>query len=121
MGKTVEFHKMIGKDRIEARIRFLAAALKKKLQERIPNILFRTPLAPEFSGGVVIFDMPGVDLNGALNTLYHEFNIGGAVFGGESGGIRFCPHVYNTMEEIDRAVDAAASLKSTQTSVSLYM
>lgn len=109
MGKTVEFHKMIGKGRIEMRIRFLAAALKMRLKERIPGIKFRTPLKPEFSGGVVVFHVPGIDLNKALDTLYHKHNIGCAVFGGDSGGIRFCPHIYNTVEEIDRAVDAVAS------------
>jgi isopenicillin-N epimerase len=110
MGTTAEFHNKIGIDRIEARIRFLAAALKMRLKERIPGIKFRTPLAPELSGGVVVFDVAGVDLNKALDILYYEHNIGCAVVGGDSGGIRLCPHIYNTVEEIDRAVDAVASL-----------
>jgi len=110
MRKTVEFHDAIGKGRIEARIRFLAAALKMKLKKRIPGINFRTPLAPELSGGVVVFQAPGIDLSNALDALYHKYNIGGAVFGGDLAGIRLCPHVYNTLEEVDRAVQAVASL-----------
>lgn len=109
MGKTVEFHNMIGKDRIEARIRYLADLLKMRLKERIPSINFRTPLTPELSGGVVVFQIPGIDPNNALDTLYHKHNIGCAVFGGESEGIRFCPHIYNTEGEIDKAVEAVAS------------
>ncbi len=109
MGKTVEFHKMIGKERIEARINYLANALKMRLIERIPDIKFRTPLKPEFSGGVVVFHIPGADLGKVLDTLYHKHNIGCAVFGGESGGIRFCPHIYNSLEEIDKAIGAVAS------------
>lgn len=109
MEKAVEFHNMIGKDRIEARIRFLAAALKMKLKERIPGITFRTPLTPELSGGVVVFHIPGIDLSKALDILYHKHNIGCAIFGGDPGGIRFCPHIYNTVDEIDKAVDAVAS------------
>jgi isopenicillin-N epimerase len=109
MGKTVEFHNMIGKDRIEARIRYLAAALKMKLKERIPDIKFRTPLTPEFSGGVVVFYVPDIDLSKALDIFYHKHNIGCAIFGGDPGGIRFCPHIYNTVEEIDKAVDAVAT------------
>ena len=109
MGTAVEFHKMIGKDRIEARIRSLAALLKTRLKERIQDIKFRTPLKPEFSGGVVIFHIPSVDLSKVLDILYHKHNIGCAVFGGESGGIRFCPHIYNTIDEIDKAVDAVVS------------
>ncbi len=110
MRKTVEFHNAIGKNRIEARIRFLATALKTNLKKRIPDIKFRTPLDPELSGGVVVFHAPGIDLSKALNTLYHKYNIGCAVFGGDLAEIRLCPHVYNTMEEIDEAVHAVASL-----------
>ena len=110
MGKTVEFHNTIGKGRIESRIRFLADALKRKLQKRIPNITFHTPLKPAYSGGVVVFHVPNIDLNKALNTLYHKHNIGCAVFGGDLAGIRMCPHIYNTMEQIDKAVDGVARL-----------
>jgi hypothetical protein len=37
----------------------------------------------------------------------------------EPGGIRLYSHIYNTVEEIDRAVDADFSLISAQTSLSL--
>lgn len=110
MGKTVEFHNTIGNDRIEARIRILVQALKSRLEKRIPGIKFRTPLEPELSGGVVVFNAPGLDLSKALNTLYYEYNIGCAIFGGKLGGIRLCPHIYNTMEEIDKAINAVAGL-----------
>jgi len=110
MGKTVEFHNTIGKTRIEKRIRFLADSLKTRLKSRIKNVKFYTPLQPEFSGGVVVFYIPGIDFTKALNTLYHEFNIGCAVFGGDLPGIRMCPHIYNTVEHIEKAVDAVASL-----------
>jgi selenocysteine lyase/cysteine desulfurase len=90
-----------------------------RIKKRIPNVKFRTPLTPELSGGVVVFHVTGIDLNKALDILYHKYNIGCAVFGGDSGGIRFCPHIYNTVEEIDRAVDSVASWRGTQTSISL--
>ncbi|MGD9346916.1 MAG: aminotransferase class V-fold PLP-dependent enzyme [Candidatus Aminicenantes bacterium] len=109
METAVAFHKTIGKERIEARIRSLAAALKTRLKERMPKIKFRTPLNQNLSGGVVVFHIPGIDLNKVLDILYHKHNIGCAVFGGDPGGIRFCPHIYNTVEEIDKAVDAVAS------------
>ena len=110
MATTVEFHNTIGKARVETRIRSLTQALKRKLQEKIPDVKFRTPLEPEFSGGVVIFSIPGIDLNKALNTFYKKYNIGCAVFGGDLGGIRFCPHIYNTGAEIDKAVHAVLDL-----------
>lgn len=110
MGKTVEFHKTIGVERIEARIRFLASALKMKLAKNIPGLKFRTPLAGELSGGVVVFNAAGLDLDKALDLLYHEHNIGCAVFPGDTGGIRLCPHIYNTLEELDRAAHAVARI-----------
>lgn len=108
MATAVEFHEAIGPQRIEDRIRELAAALKGKLKRLLPQVDFRTPLAPELSGGVVVFNIPGADLSKALDVFYAEHNIGCAVFGGEIAGIRLCPHLYNTMEEIDRVVDAVA-------------
>ncbi len=106
MGKTVDFHNSIGRVRIEARIRNLTAALKTKLSRKIPDIKFYTPLKLEHSGGVVVFSVPGVDFSTALNRLYNDHNIGCAVFGGDKPGIRMCPHIYNTMEQIDKAVNA---------------
>lgn len=110
MGTTVEFHNTIGKERIEKRIRYLANELKTKLKKRIPKIKFHTPFQPEFSGGVIVFAAPGIDLSKALNTLYLKHNIGCAVFGGDLAGIRMCPHIYNTEEQIDKTVEAVASL-----------
>ena len=43
----------------------------------------------------------------ALGTLYEEHLIAGA---SQMGGIRFCPHVYNTLADIEKVVDAVASL-----------
>ena len=110
MGKTVEFHNAVGKDRVEARIRDLAGLLKKRLTQKIQNIEFRTPSEAEWSGGVVVFNIHGVDLSHALDTLYHQFHIGGAVFGGDLAGIRLCPHIYNSPEQVEKAVDAVAGL-----------
>jgi selenocysteine lyase/cysteine desulfurase len=110
MATAVEFHESIGPNRIEQRMRTLATALKNRLQKRLPQVVFITPLDSELSGGVVVCQVPGADLSKALDILYAEHSIGCAVFGGELQGIRLCPHLYNTMDEIDRVVDAVASL-----------
>jgi len=110
MATTINFHNTIGKAQVEARIRGLAQELKDQLKKRLPKMVFRTPLEPELSGGPVIFNVPGIDLSKALDILYHNHNIGGAVFGGDLAGIRLCPHIYNTMEEMDRAASAISGL-----------
>lgn len=111
MAAAVEFHQAIGVERIEARIRELADVLKNMLGSRIPSIQFLTPLDPSYSGGVIVFNVPGMDLPRALDILYKQHGIGCAVFGGDLAGIRMCPHIYNTMEEMELAVDAVAALQ----------
>ena len=107
MGRTVEFHNTIGRERVEARVRALAAAIKDEVKKKISGAELVTPVEPEMSGGVVIFTVPGMDRSKALNTLYEKYNLGCAVMG---GGIRLSPHLYNTMEEVERAMDAAKNM-----------
>ncbi len=110
MGKAVAFHNSIGRERVEARVRELAAALKHEIQRKIPSAEFHTPWEPEMSGGVVVFALQNVDLRKVFTALYTDHNIGCATMRGDFAGIRLCPHVYNTMEEVDRVVAAIASL-----------
>jgi selenocysteine lyase/cysteine desulfurase len=107
---AVRFHELIGFDEVEARVRQLAAAVKDRLAERIPGTVFHTPREPELSGGVVVFTLPGVpDQRAAYARMYEELGIAGA-YQGAFDGVRLCPHIYNTMDQVDRAVEAAASL-----------
>jgi selenocysteine lyase/cysteine desulfurase len=110
MKKAVEFHNSIGKDRIEARVRQIAATLKNEIGKRIPGTKFHTPVMPEFSSGVVVFAMPNVDARKAFETLYEKHTIGCAAMRGEFTGIRLSPHVYNTMKDVERVVDALEGL-----------
>ena len=57
-----------------------------------------------------MFKAPGINLDNALKRLYWEFNIGCAVFGGDLAGLRLCPHVYNTVEEMHKTGAAVAAL-----------
>jgi len=107
MGRTVEFHNTIGRERVEARVRELATEIKNEVKRKIPGATIVTPFEPELSGGVVIFTVPGMNSSTALNTLYKKYEIGCAVMG---GGIRLSPHIYNTMDEVEKAVDAAKNL-----------
>jgi selenocysteine lyase/cysteine desulfurase len=106
MGTAADFHLTIGIDHIEARVRALAGRMKEAVSERLPGAHFVTPMDPQLSAGVVIFSLPGVDGRGIFEALYRDHNVGCA----PTGGIRFSPHIYNTMDEVERAVDAIAQL-----------
>ncbi|MGH9766597.1 MAG: aminotransferase class V-fold PLP-dependent enzyme, partial [Blastocatellia bacterium] len=101
MGTTVDFHNLIGGKRIEARIRELAVTLKEGVS-KIPGARLRTSTKPELSAGVCVVGFEGIDHQKIYEALYAKHGVAGA----PTGGLRFCPHIYNTLEEIDRTVSA---------------
>jgi len=110
MGTTVEFHDSIGIDRIETRVRELATRLKDLLRDRVPGARFHTPADPSLSAGVVVFELPVADIRQTYNRLYEQYGIACAAMSGQFNGIRLCPHVYNTLDEVDRVVDIVVGL-----------
>ena len=102
MGTTVDFLNLIGLARIEARIRELATALKEGAS-KIPGAKLMTSANPELSAGVCVIKFEGIDNQKVYETLYAKHGIAAAPSG---GGVRFCPHIYNTLEEIDRTMTA---------------
>ncbi len=101
MGTTVDFHTLIGRERTEARIRELASAFKEGVG-KIPGARLRTSTRTELSAGVCVVVFDGMDHQKIYDALYSKHGVAGAA----TGGLRFCPHIYNTLEEIDRAVSA---------------
>lgn len=71
---------------------------------------FRTPSDPDLSGGVVIFHLPDRDYGEMMSALYTEFDVACARMSDDFDGIRFSPHIYNTIDQIDQAVEAVARL-----------
>lgn len=105
MAAALDLHEMIGPQVIEDRVLELAARLKDQVAG-IPGAQAVTPRDPELSGGVVIFTFEGVS-NGQLSrALYEEYGVAGA----STGGMRLCPHIYNTHEDVDRTAAALAAL-----------
>lgn len=100
--EALAFHETIGRKNIENRIVQLSTYLKQELKSKVPQAIFVTPLAPQFSGGIVIFNLPGKEIHEVADKLYHQYHIAAA----PSGGIRLSPHIYNTMKDIDYVVKA---------------
>lgn len=104
VGTGAEFHAAIGAAEVEARVRRLATVLKEGMAELEMTPV--TPMDPDLSGGVCIGEVPG-DRRAALDGLYEEHGIAGA----GTGGLRLCPHVYNTMAHVERAVEGMRALR----------
>ena len=78
----------------------------------ISDVTLYTPLDPEFSGGVVAFHLNGVDPDAAHQWLYEARGFASASSGVVGGGLRLSPHIYNSLEQCDAAVEAVQELAS---------
>jgi selenocysteine lyase/cysteine desulfurase len=107
---AIDFVNLIGMRTVETRMRALATRAKTQLRE-IPGVQLKTNMEPELSGGVIKFRTNNMPTLQAYNTLWEKHRLAIAMTGsGDSEGLRISPHVYNSMEEIDRAVAAVKEL-----------
>jgi selenocysteine lyase/cysteine desulfurase len=107
-GEAITFQTKIGRRAIEQRSRALGQALMAGLRG-IDGVQLWTHPDPSRSGAVVSFRPGTLDVSRLSAALYRNERIGCATRGGtDRPGIRFSPHLYNTMAEVDRAVAAIA-------------
>jgi isopenicillin-N epimerase len=105
--ETIEFHYSIGKKNIQERVLKLNAYLKDEIQKKIPTAVFVTPVSPSLSAGVTVINVPEKKSGELFQKLYEIHGIAGA----STSGVRLSPHIYNSMSDIDKVVDALASLR----------
>ena len=102
---AIDFVNMIGMKAVEARVRALTTRAKTGLQE-IPGEL-KTNMQAELSGGVIKFKPKNQPVRQVYATLWEKYRMAiASTPGGDSEGLRISPQIYNSMEEIDRAMAA---------------
>ena len=106
--EAVNFLESVGNARIEARVRSLSASLKSGILASVEGADLITPNNETLSGGVVVFSVAGWDHAAVFERLYEEHGIAGALIGPE--WLRLCPHVYNTLADVERVVDVLAAI-----------
>jgi len=107
---ALDFQTLIGVEKAEARVRFLATTLKRRFSE-IPGIQLKTNMEPELSGGVIKIKFANRDTKSAYDALYERYRIAAApTLYGDAEGVRFSPHVYNSLEDLARATTAVREL-----------
>jgi isopenicillin-N epimerase len=105
LAAAIGFVEQLGIDRVAARVVRLAERLKAGLTG-LPGYRLVTPADPALSLGIVIGRFEGLDHQRLHDRLYREHRIASA----PTGGLRLCPHIYNSLADLDRvvrAVDAA--------------
>ena len=101
---------LIGIRQVEARVQALAGRVKHSLAE-LATVELKTNLEPELSGGVVKFKLKNMPTAQAYELLWKRHRLAIAMTGGgDAEGLRFSPHIYNTVDEIDRAIAAVREL-----------
>jgi selenocysteine lyase/cysteine desulfurase len=106
LAEAVRFRNAIGGAVIERRARELAQALCAGLK-RLDGVALWTDPAPDRSGAIVVFRPSTLDPRKLGAALAANERIVCTVRAGQDRpGIRLSPHLYNTMEEVDRTVGA---------------
>jgi selenocysteine lyase/cysteine desulfurase len=106
IGTAIEFHRMIGTGRKEARLRYLKNYWMKNLED-IEPVRFNTSLKPQFSCGLGNFAIEGMEPADIQRRLMNDFNIYTISIDWENiHGVRVTPNVYTTTEDLDRFTDA---------------
>jgi selenocysteine lyase/cysteine desulfurase len=105
LAAAVDFHERIGEDRIEARVLELTTALYEGLRG-LRGAQMVTPARPEMRAGVCIVRFEGREARPLHEALYREHQIATA----PTGGLRFSPHIYNTMDDVQRALAAVRTV-----------
>jgi selenocysteine lyase/cysteine desulfurase len=105
-GVALEFHELIGRDRVEARVLALAESLRQRLQE-LPQVRLASPTPPHLCSAMTTIQL----LNGSAQAVQQRLQRGGLVVKHVPGdqlqeALRISTHLYNTEAELDRLVVA---------------
>ncbi len=106
VAEALRFQKNIGRAVIERRTRALAQHVIDELK-KVNGVTLVTHTDPARSAGIVIFKPGSLDPRKLATALSEKDHIIiTARPGTDRTGLRFSPHFYNTMDEVDRATSA---------------
>jgi len=104
LAEALRFRDAIGRAAIESRIRELAQHLMRSLRG-IPGVHLYTDTSPDRSAGVVVFRPGAVEPRQVGAALSDRAGVVATVRAGpDRPGVRLSPHIYNTIDEMDRIV-----------------
>ena len=112
LGEAMDFQNVIGRERIERRIKALAGYLKKELK-KIPGIKLHTSEDPYLSGGLTAFSIEGIDPRKIVNYVREKFNIVIRTVGSkEKGtyGVRVSTPTYVSYKHIELFLEGIKTL-----------
>ena len=110
IGDALTFHQGIGSKNKEARLIYLRDRWAKRLLKN-DRIKLHTSLKPGKSCAIATVEIEGIDTSAVAKELWDKYRIF-VVAINHAGftGCRITPHVYTTIEEIDRFADAMEAI-----------
>lgn len=106
IGQALDFHLAIGSKRKEERLRYLKNYWSKKALE-IDGVRMNTSLKDEYSCALCNFSIEGIDPGDLAGRLFRDYKIHTSPIKWENiNGVRVTPHVYTTLYDLDKLVDA---------------
>lgn len=108
---AVAFTRGIGIERKAARLRYLRDRWANRLLAASDRVKVFTPLGPNMSGALGVFNVAGMDMGKLGGWLQAKHNIVTAVVSvpDEFNGMRITPNVYTTVDEVDLFADCVLS------------
>ena len=110
VGDAVDFQNLIGKERIETRVRALAQRLKKQLQE-IDGVKLYTSTQPELCAAMTTFSVKNYRCEEIQAKLRQKYHLEARpVPDARLNAIRLSTHIYNSLSDVDAAIAAIAEI-----------
>jgi len=114
LGEALDFQTRIGQDRIERRIKTLAAYLKQELK-KISGLRLHVPEDAYLSGGLTAFSIKGIEPVKIVNYLREKYNIVIRTIGRKkdnTAGVRISTHIFTSFKHVDMVVEGIKHLAS---------
>jgi selenocysteine lyase/cysteine desulfurase len=106
IGQALQFHNSIGTKRKEERLRYLKNYWAEKVKD-LPRVKLNTSLKPEFSCALANFGIEGMEPGAVESTLFSKYKIHTSPIVWENiKGVRVTPHIYTSLADLDKLVDA---------------
>jgi selenocysteine lyase/cysteine desulfurase len=112
LGEAIDFQNVIGKERIERRIKALAGYLKKELS-KIPGVKLHTSMDPYLSAGLTAFSVEGIEPERIVDYVREKYNIVVRTIGNKQAGtygVRVSTPIYISFKHIDMFLEGVRHL-----------
>jgi selenocysteine lyase/cysteine desulfurase len=115
-GLAVNFQNAIGTKRKEERLRYLKNYWCEKVKD-LPRVKLNTSLKPEYSCALANVSIEGMEPGAIESFLFSRYKIHTSPIVWENiKGVRITPHVYTTLKDLDKLVEAITYLSKNKVS-----